>query len=330
MKYDATIVGAGPAGSTTAKFLAEKGFKVALIDKYKFPRDKPCGGGLPYRVLNSYKYIEEKNLVESYTYSGFAYSPSMKYKAKMITKEPIVGMVLRKKFDAGLVKLAVDSGAELLEGKTVEDVKILKNNARIKFNDKTSLDSQIVVGADGVWSTVAKKLNLMSKKREYCMCVYNEYSIDENTMDQFYGNMRICHMHLKFKGLYGYGWVFPKKKHLNIGVGRLFPIEKIPEKKRNLLDVYKEYFNTLKEMKIIPETLEIGHCSGGALPFGPLEKTYGNRVLLVGDAAGFTNPLTGEGIYYAMRSGEIAAKVINESLSNGDTSEQFLSKYREL
>jgi flavin-dependent dehydrogenase len=96
----------------------------------------------------------------------------------------------------------------------------------------------------------------------------------------------------------------------------------------NLLNVYKDYFNLLKKDKIIPGNLKMGQCKGGALPLSPIEKTYGNRVILVGDAAGFINPISGEGIYYAMSSGEIAAKTISDSLENGNTSEEFLSTYQ--
>ena len=70
MKYDAVVVGAGPAGSTAAKFLSEKGVKVLLLDKSKFPRDKPCGGGMSVGLLKRFKYIEENDLIESYSYGG--------------------------------------------------------------------------------------------------------------------------------------------------------------------------------------------------------------------------------------------------------------------
>src|SRR4030042_6990160 len=127
MNYDVAIVGAGPAGSTAAKFLAEKGLKIALIDKDKFPRDKPCAGGLPSRVLKRFPYINEKDLMESYSYGGYALSPSLKYKVMVQKKDPVVEMVLRKKFDMGLVGLAVEKGVKLIDGKSVEDIKILED-----------------------------------------------------------------------------------------------------------------------------------------------------------------------------------------------------------
>lgn len=316
------VVGSGPAGSTTAKFLSEKGVKVLLVDKEKFPRYKPCAGGLPLRVLNRFKYVKDEGLFENYTYGGVAYSSSLKYKAMIKKQEPFGAMVIREKFDYGLVQLAVDSGVKFVDGKSVKDIKISNEKAIVILDDDTEVDSKIVVGADGIWSTVAKKTNLASITGNTGMCVFEEYKLDENIIETFFGKEKICYIHIKFEDIPGYGWVFPKKNHLNIGVVKLYST------KMNLLNIYKDYFNFLKKTSVIPSNLKMGQCKGGALPLAPLEKTYGNRVILVGDAAGFINPVSGEGIYYAMSSGEIAAKIICESLNNNDTSEKFLSKYQ--
>jgi len=122
--------------------------------------------------------------------------------------------------------------------------------------------------------------------------------------------------------------VFPKKEHLNIGVGEIILGQNRSEIKTNLLNVYKEYIKTLQKNKIIPENLKEKQCKGGALPVAPFDKTYADRVILVGDAGGFINPLSGEGIYYAMSTGEIAAEIIAEALEAGESNEQFLSKYQ--
>jgi len=327
MKYDVTIVGAGPAGSTTAKFLVEKGFKVILIDKNKFPRDKPCGGGLPFRILDRFKYVDNWDFIESYGYGGIAFSPSMKYKLEMEEDKPIAAMALREKFDYKLVKLAVKNGAVLKDGKAVEDIKILKDRVKIFLDDGSNIDSEIVVGADGVWSTVAKKTGLRQKNIKMGVCVLQEYKLDEETLDKFFGKSRFCYIHNRFQNLDGYGWVFPKKEHLNIGVGEILT-HRGSSTKNNLLKIYEEYIKTLKKDKIIPENIKIEKFKGGALPVVPLEKTYCDRVILVGDAAGFINPISGEGIYYAMSSGEIAARIISEALEKGEINEQFLSKYQ--
>jgi len=328
MKYDVTVVGAGPAGSTAAKFLSEKGFNVLLLDKEKFPRSKPCGGGLPIRVLNRFRYVKDKGLIESYSFGGFAYSPSLKYKVELQRNEPIAAMILRKKFDMELVQLAVDNGADFIDGRAVEDIKISKEKTKIILDDKTEVDSEIVVGADGVWSIVAKRSVLEHTQRKTGMCVFQEYNVDEEIIDKLFGEERMCYTHLKFQNIPGYGWVFPKKQHLNIGIAKLTPDVNISKTKMNLLNIYRDYIKTLKKTRVIPENLEIGRCKGGVLPVAPLEKTYANRVIIVGDAGGLINPISGEGIYYAMSSGKIAAQVISESLENDDASEKFLSKYQ--
>lgn len=323
-----TIVGAGPAGSTAAKFLSEKGFNVILLDKEKFPRSKPCGGGLPIRVLNRFKYVKDEDLIESYSFGGFAHSSSLKYKVELQKNEPIAAMILREKFDYGLVKLAIDSGIVFMDEKSAEDIKILKDKARIILNDGTNIESEIIIGADGVWSNIAKKLELSQKRKNFSICLFREYPMDSKTLDRFFGEKRLCHIHLNLQGIAGYGWVFPKKKHLNIGIGEFKPVVNQSMGKTKLSEVYKNYISILKDSKIIPNDLKMGHLKGGALPVFPLEKTYSDRAILVGDAGGFINPVTGEGIYNAMSSGEIAAGVIKEALETGKTNERFLSIYQ--
>jgi len=329
MKYDVAVVGAGPAGSTAAKYLAEKGIKVILLDKSKFPRDKPCGGGLPFHVWRRFPYIKNEDFIESYSYGGYAFSPSLKYRAVLKKDEPMTGMVLREKFDNKLVEIAVDNGANLIDGKNVEEIKVSKDKVKLILDDKQEVNAELVVGADGVWSVIAKKLGLIPPEgRMIGVCMFQEYDLGEETMHSFFGNEKMCSIHLKFQNMLGYGWVFPKKQHLNIGVGKISPDVEPSESKTNLSHVYKEYIKNLKKAKMIPDDLNVGKCKGGALHIGPLKKTYSDRALLCGDAAGFLNPLSGEGIYYAMSSGQIAADVIAESLEKENTSEMFLSSYQ--
>jgi len=327
MKYDVVVIGAGPAGSTAAKFLSEKGVKVLLIDKKKFPRDKPCGGAIPVRVLKRFKYIEEKDLIESYTYGAYLHLSSLEHNVEVQGNEPLFAMVLRKKFDDGLVKLAIDSEATFLDGKTAADIKIFEDNAKVMLDDGTAIESQIVIGADGVWSTIAKKSGLSQTSKNIGIGLFQEYPMSRVLIDRYFTEKRLAHLYTTFQGLEGYGWVFPKKDHVNIGIGEIRTRRGQSKGKVNLKAVYKSYIKILKENDIIPKSLRIGRVKGGAVPTRPVEKTYADRVLLCGDAAGLINPVTCDGINYAMSSGQIAANVTAEALESSDTREKFLSKY---
>lgn len=328
-KTDICVIGAGPAGSTAAKFLAQKGFDVKLIDRQKFPRDKPCGGGLPYQVLKRYPYINNENFVDSYSLAGYAYSSSLNYKIVVQDKEPIVAMTLRRNFDKNLVDLAVEEGVDFVDGCKVNNVKITNEKAQVFLEDGSTVTCDILIGADGVFSKIAEKTGLRKRGEETGICILNEYELDEKTIDEFFGKERFVKILSRFQGIYGYGWAFPKRKHLNIGIGEVGYRPKNREK-INLINLYKNFFSTLKKLKIIPEELKIKHCYGGALPIIPLKKTYTNRTILVGDAAGFINPFSGEGVYYAMASGEIASIVIEKAFSHEKFSSNFLSLYQKL
>ncbi|UCF11655.1 MAG: NAD(P)/FAD-dependent oxidoreductase [Thermoplasmatales archaeon] len=328
MKYDVVIVGAGPSGSTSAKCLAEKGVKALLIDKKKFPRDKPCGGGLPTKVLNRFPYVLD--LIESISYRSITYSASLKYRMKIQRDKPIIATILRKNFDYGLVKIAVAKGVDFLDEKTVTDIKILKDKAIIILEGGQKIESQIVIGADGVRSVIVEKSNLVKNSEDICVCLVKEQPMTEEQINKYFSEKRTVHIFIKILGIAGYGWIFPKKKHVNIGIGEFESAIDKSKHKKNLKEIYEKYIKTLKENNLLPRDLKINNPKGSTLPIFPIDKTFADRLLICGDAAGFINSITGEGIYYAMTSGEIAANVINEALKVNDTSEGFLSKYQKL
>jgi geranylgeranyl reductase family protein len=327
MKYDVTIVGAGPAGSTTAKFLAEKGFKTLLVDKERFPREKPCGGGLPLRVLKRFPYVVNEKIIEAYSSSGTIFSPSLKNQIEIYKDEPIIAMILRKKFDSELVKFAVDAGAVFQEATRISAVHVTKDGVEATAAQGTTIESEIIIGADGVNSTLARTMGLRTSGTEKGVCVLQEFEVNEKIMDEYFKKSRHCYIHSRFKTVAGYGWVFPKKEHLNIGFG-IIRKDKNQRQKLNILQCYQDYITLLKKENLIPQHLKETPVKGGALLTHPLEKTYADRFLLVGDAAGFINPLTGEGIYYAMVSGQIAAETIAEALEKKQTTQEFLSQYQ--
>lgn len=326
MKYDVVVVGAGPAGSTAAKYLAEAGVQVLLLDKAGFPREKPCGGGLPTRVQKRFPYIEP--LIDSVSYGSIAYSSSFRYKMDLIRDKPLLATILRNDFDDGLVKLAVEAGATFLGEKTVVDVSIQPDKAFVLLHDGQAIETQVVIGCDGTRSVVAEKTGLGKKLETLCLCLVQEQPMPLKQLDTYFSKKRLVHLFIKVQGIAGYGWVFPKSNHVNIGIGEFQSAVSRSKPRVLLKETYESFITRLKQQKILPENFLIENVKSGILPIFPLEKTYDDRVVLCGDAAGFINPITGEGIYYAMASGQIAAAVIADGLKTQDLSKQFLSSYQ--
>ena len=325
MIYDVVVIGAGPAGSTAAKYLAENNINVLLLDKSKFPRDKPCGGGLPTRVLKRFPYIEP--LIDSISFGSSTYSSSHRYKFDLIREKPLLLNVIRKDFDYGLVNLALKAGATFLEGKTVIDVSIRQNNAFVILDDGQSIETQMVIGSDGTRSIVAEKTNLSEKMQALCIALVQEQPMTPKQLDTYYTSKRLVHLFIKVQGIAGYAWIFPKKHCVNIGIGEFQSALSNSKPNISLKDTYEKFIAVLKEKKLLPEEFIIENLKGATLPIFPLKNTYRDRLVICGDAAGFINPITGEGIYYAMVSGQIASKVIINGLKQKDLSKEFLSQY---
>lgn len=328
MQYDVVVVGAGPAGSTVAKNLAEKNLKVLLIDKATFPRDKPCGGGLPTRVVKRFPYIEP--LIDSVSYGTTMYSSSLRYKFDFTRDKPFLMMTIRKQFDHGLLSLAQKAGARFQSGKSVVDVLIQNNKAVILLEDGQSIETQMVIGCDGMHSVVAEKTKLAKKLEVLCICLMQEQPMTPKELSTFFTKKRLAYLFIKAQGIAGYGWVFPKKNCVNIGIGEFQSAVSKARPKIPLKETYERFITVLKEKKLLPPEFPIENLRGATLPIFPLENTYGDRVLLCGDAAGFINPITGEGIYYAMASGYIAAQVVADAFKKQDFSRRFLAQYQHL
>ena len=328
MKCDVVVVGAGPAGSTAAKCLAENKIKTYLIEKEKFPRDKPCGGGLPIRVLNRFPYIEK--FIDSISYGCYTYSPTFKYVLKFVRQRPFLANVLREDFDYKLVKISIEAGVHFKQGKSVRDVKVLSDKVVVTLDDRSKIEAKAVIGCDGIRSIVAEKTHISSKKSDICVSIVQEQRMEPEIIEKYFTDKRLISLFIKIQGIAGYGWIFPKKNHINIGVGQFESAANPISDKKNIKELYKKFIKILKEKNIIPKDFKIENIKGATLPIFPLDKTFGDRVLICGDAAGFINSITGEGIYYAMVSGELAADVIKDSFLKKDFSEEFLSKYQKL
>lgn len=329
--YDVIICGAGPSGTTAAKFISEKGFRVALLDKSIFPREKLCGGALRLSI-DKFDYVmsalKSISLINSYEVK--MHSSSLKYTIDFKSKSPLIYHIKRLEFDALLLNIAVDSGANFFENSYVKKVAIDKEKSTVWLKNGEQLSSQIIIGAGGTFDPVStylcKKYNLKSlwQKSDMAYMMMQECLTDESFIADTFGDQYTSHFYLKPDNIYGYGWVFPKDNVLNVGLGGLWSdIKKID---RNA--AINSFIKHLKKQNMLPKNFDLKHVKKTILPLsGPIKKTYDDRSILVGDAAGFISPLTGDGLYYAISSGKYAAETIIKALEAESYSSKFLKKY---
>lgn len=306
--YDAVVVGAGPGGATAARDLALKGLDVLIIEKFELPRHKACGGGLTGNV-GKYLDFDISSTVENHvTKTLFLFNG--KYKIDLTPKGLNVGMIHRNLFDKFLTDKAVEAGAELRTKTSLKNL-VRDNDCWIVSTSDGELRARTIVGADGAASTTARKVGLRTEaKMGYSMDadikvpseVYEEWK--ETAVFDFGIVPR------------GYGWSFPKGDVFSIGVGTT---------NQRFKDVKAQLDGLISRHECLREYSEI-EKRAAPLPFWthhePLAR---DGVFLVGDAAGLVDPLSGEGISYAVRSAHSAADCIDSYLNGEPNQEQAYS-----
>jgi geranylgeranyl reductase family protein len=277
-RYDVLVVGGGPAGSTTAIRLADGGARVLLVDKATFPRDKPCGGGITTRAL-AHCPVDPSPVVEEHVdlvELRFRFDDSVVRHAV----SPVISMTQRRRLDAFLLDAARERGVEVREGTTI---------------DPTSAPADVVVGADGANGTTAKAFGLGGGIVHGVAYEGNvAYGVVEHDR---YARRAVVEL-ADFPG--GYGWVFPKGDHVNVGVGA-WQAEG-PRIREHLARVCRAHGL---------DAAQLEGLRGHRLPMrrGPTQLA-GERALLVGDAAGLIDPVSGDGMYECFVSSRLAAEAI--------------------
>ncbi|MHA1577736.1 MAG: NAD(P)/FAD-dependent oxidoreductase, partial [Candidatus Thorarchaeota archaeon] len=325
MEYDVIVVGAGPAGSIAAYESAKIGLKTLLLEKFSLPRDKPCGGAVMYRALHILKGQIPSNIVERKIY-GMRFILPNGEEAEFVSDKLMGITVFRSKFDEFLARRAVDAGATLIENARVIDVTTCNEYADVRVSDGTVYRGAFVIGADGVNSIVSRSLGLRPKRKDLStigLGMESDIFVGEDGVNKVTcGDPSILEI-APIGRLTGYGWVFPKREHLAIGVAgasqQMHPLRQIFENFRRNLE---QKFGIPMVAKKKRTHFFGGDCLGS--------KNVANRAILVGDAAGFVDPLMGEGIGYAMKSGIHAVCTIEHCLKNGLYDETNLSMYQDL
>jgi len=322
--YDAVISGAGPAGSKCAEIIAKAGYKVALIERDSNWR-KPCGGAISSRIFKYYPQL--RKLDYSPIFGMTIYSADyhqLKYSWKSIRDYSI--NVDRLSFDNFIREIAVDTGAELFD-KNISFDYIRKNNKRVGVKTKTSSGTEeyygkIIVIADGMSSKLAIKSGLREKWNineigiGKCAILEGENSLDKENMSLF------------FKPYKGYAWIFPlDEKRFNIGCGT-WQEENL---NYNIKYLYSKFIKDTFLKKFFTETnyKTIWEAAYPIPAIGIKEKClYEDNLMIVGDAAGFVSPISGEGIHPSVVSGNAAAETAINALENENISKETLKYYK--
>src|SRR5438067_4281085 len=273
--YDVAVIGAGPAGSTAAYRLARAGARVLLLDKSRFPRDKPCGGGVTLRAARLLPFSIEpvvEDVIERLE-CRLDYGPRFERRAQ----GPLAYMTQRRRLDHFLLERAADVGAEVREG--------------VKVADARELDAEIVIGADGCNGTSAKQLGLGAG-------IVHGVALEAN----FPHDARYAHtMVLEIASVPGgYGWIFPKGDHVNVGVGGWASEgPRLRTHLRRMCDAYGI------------DPVSATDTRGYRLPMrrGVAGLVRGDAAV-IGDAARLVDPFSGDGMYEAFLSATLVADAV--------------------
>ncbi|MGA2877466.1 MAG: geranylgeranyl reductase family protein [Bryobacteraceae bacterium] len=322
--FDVIVVGAGPAGATAAKILGEAGVDTLLLDKSSFPRDKPCGGGISARALARFPYLQDSlaSIPSNWVSKVHFESPSG-FVVDYRSPEPLYLMIRRCEFDNLLFSLARPH-VEVAAGALARKIAFRSDHISVS-TDSREYRARMVIGCDGANSIVARASGLRTGS------VQSDYAIDmmEETPQQELSTAERDRMYIyyRIRSHYGYGYVFPKTSHLNVGVG--FKLDYYLSNLRGEHYAHHQAFvDDLKSKHLLAGQSNRTNFRAFPLPIsGPLARTYSDRVLLAGDAGGFVNALTAEGIYYAMVSGELAARAAIDAIRTGNFAKAQLLGY---
>lgn len=329
---DVIVVGAGPAGTMAAEAVAKEGYSVTVFEKGPLRREKPCGGGVSYRVMEEFNLDMTADFYDRRCLGIFLCSPKHDT-IRLTDKEEDAGyLVMREKFDYCLVERARKTGAQFRE-KTYAHPYVENGKIRgVKTTEPTDMEEgveecDIVIACDGTPSHFARTLNIY-RGNDYNQATTYQYQMrmDNAEIDEIIGNNMEIYFGHEWTP-YGYSWIFPKKGVLTVGNGTwLYAIKKKKTNLKRCLDRFiREHPVASKKL----EHAEIMYAQSAMMGFtGIASPIYLDNFMLAGDAAGFVSVPTGEGIYYSMVSGRIAGEVAVEALKAHDTSHRFLKKYK--
>ncbi len=332
-EWDVIVVGAGPGGSAAAITLAQLGWRVLLLDKASFPRDKVCGDMISPRSQRALRKLGCFAALESASphrvHSGAFYLGGEKLLTAGVPKVKGLtdyGLVLpRMTFDEIVFRRAQSLGVETVERCEVKEVNIEAAGVSIlaqREGRARTYRGRLVIGADGAHSLVSRTLNpegSKGKNRSFALRAYFEGVVgDSSQVDILFDRSFFP----------GYAWIFPLGGgRANVGMGVV--MDPYHKERVNLRETFAHWLEHDPAAQArLHDAHQVGRTVGWPLnTYSPTTRRYGQRLLLIGDAANLVDPLNGEGIHTALESGQIAARVADEALRADDLSASFLARY---
>jgi len=300
--FDLIIIGGGPSGTSAAQKAASVGLNVLLFEKKKFPRYKPCGGAVSERALTYIGHSIPESLVENEIFGV-----RIQYQGKTTERlkhDRIAVLIARDAFDNYLLEEARAAGTEVRFEKILD---FTEEDGQIRVISKEGKEyaGRYLIIAEGARGNLKYKIRNRPAKDQYGLGIVTEIKKSAHSKSCVPPNM------LEFQfGItpMGYGWVFPHKNHYSVGIVDLAC---------HMKNARKKICNYLTDHSFPSDTPLKGHIIPWEWPNG---KLAGRRALLCGDAGGFVDAFSGEGIAYAIRSGQIAAGIITELVMANRTS----------
>jgi geranylgeranyl reductase family protein len=293
--YDVIIVGGGPSGASAGRKAGELGLNTLLLEKEKFPRYKACGGGLSAHAISYLDFELPEDLIE-WKITG----------AKIVFKDQLIEahkdhclsvLISRNKFDEFLLKKAKETGIKVHTGEKAISCRETPDCVEIETSQGATYRGKFAIIAEGAQGLLKTCVRQVDNRNEYGICVVTEIPAEEREIEGRLG--KTIELHFEVAGG-GYGWIFPHKSYYSVGIGGV--ISDIPHPKEAMLKF-------LQDNGFSGEYKLHGH----KIPWGGIKrKTRGSRVLLSGDAAGFVDAFSGEGLAYAIKSGQFASEVVAE------------------
>ncbi len=330
VQTDVIIVGAGPAGTMAAYHLSLQGFNVLILEKSVFPRYKVCGGGLTHKIMNEIPF-DLTPAIESVVYS-VQFSCNFRDVFSLTSPSPLMYCTMRDQLDNLLMEKAREAGTRIMFNEKVTGFDQDRQGITVRTKDR-NFRSRLLISAEGAAGGVARMAGLKNFIMKG-LAWEAEIPVPPDVIQR--SSSTIFLDWGTFPG--GYAWVFPKQNHFSIGVGGPARLSK------GMMPYFQHFLQYLHETACLPP-LNVYSLRQGNDPLNPVspipcpvslkswpipvrikkDNFHQGRILVAGDSAGLTDPLTGEGIYYAVRSGKLAAEACSAYLNAQSSSLQVYS-----